>query len=67
MAERTCRACGNTFEHPAPGAYSTKRFCGDCMQLPEPIREVLARHQTELTRLRRELDKLKAGPVEASE
>jgi len=67
MAERTCRSCGKTFEHPAPGAYSTKRFCSDCMLLPEPVREVLAKHQTELTRLRRELDKLKAGPVEATE
>ncbi|MCC7491184.1 MAG: hypothetical protein IT204_02500 [Fimbriimonadaceae bacterium] len=61
MTDRTCRCCGKAFQHPAPGALSTKRNCGECCQLPEPLREVLERHQTELTRLRREVDRLRAA------
>ncbi|MBI2299989.1 MAG: hypothetical protein HYU66_13790 [Armatimonadetes bacterium] len=59
MTKRTCRACGQSYEHPAPASMSTKRFCESCMLLPERVREVLERHQIELTRLRREVDKLK--------
>ena len=60
MSQRTCRSCGRAFEHPAPASLSTKRFCDACMRLPEPVRDVLERHQVELTRLRREVDKLKS-------
>ncbi len=60
MSQRTCRCCGQQFDHPAPGALSTKRFCGPCMALPEAVRGVLERHQVELARLRKEVDTLRA-------
>lgn len=57
MTERTCRCCGRSYQHPSPGSLSTKRFCDSCMRLPEAIREVFERHQLELTRLRKALDR----------
>jgi hypothetical protein len=59
--QRVCRICGAKYDHPAPASLATKRLCGDCTQLPEAIRRVLEGHQTELTRLRRELERLKGG------
>lgn len=59
MSQRVCRACGRKYEHPVPGVMSTKRFCEACQALPEPIRDVLEKHGLELTRLRREVDRLK--------
>lgn len=61
MAKRTCRACGASFEYPEPGSLATKRFCTHCMRLPEGTREVFERHQLELTRLKRQLEKLTAA------
>lgn len=58
MAKRTCRACGVSFEYPEPGSIATKRFCDPCMRVPENIRRVMERHQLEITRLKRSLEKL---------
>lgn len=58
MAKRTCRACGVSFEYPEPGSLATKRLCTDCARLPEGVRAVLERHQLELTRLKRQVEKL---------
>ena len=66
MSQRTCRCCGADFEHPAPASLSTKRYCTQCATLPEGIRAVLERHQSELVRLRKELAQLNVSTGQAS-
>lgn len=64
MSQRTCRCCGKSFEHPAPGSLSTKRCCDSCARLPAPVREVFERHQLELTQLRKQVEKLRGAAAE---
>jgi hypothetical protein len=61
MSERTCRCCGHRFEHPAPGALSTRRYCGECSQLSEGMLRILDAHQTEIARLKRLVEELRKG------
>lgn len=63
MSARTCRCCGQAYEHPTPASLSTNRHCDACARLPEPIRAVLERHQAELVKLRREVARLQGVEV----
>lgn len=39
---RRCKCCNKMYDYAVPNNHSTRFFCEDCTDLPEPIRKVLA-------------------------
>jgi hypothetical protein len=48
-----CRACGRTYEYPAPGTLRTRHHCELCATLPPNVREVFERLTAEIRSLQR--------------
>jgi len=40
---RTCRACGQSFEYPLKGSAATRHHCEQCVEIPASYRRVVER------------------------
>ena len=57
---RTCRACGHSFEYPIKGSAATRHHCEQCVEIPSAYRRVVERLLVRVKALEAKLQRLES-------